>query len=66
MKWRPISEITEADFEMCIHNRLAVWNSCAGAEVVPSLAYLSLQELKDDANEKFLVLPDPWEIENDK
>lgn len=61
MKWQPISEITEADFDRCSDLRLVVWNSCAGAEVVPSLAYLTLQELKDDANEKFLVLPDPWE-----
>lgn len=66
MKWQPISEITEAVFEMCMHHRLAAWNSCAGPEVLSSLAYLSLKELKEDANEKFLVLPDPWETGNDK
>lgn len=62
MKWKPISALTEKEFdEAYMHHHLVVWNSCNGPHMVSSAndEYMGAWHIQDEAVwEKYLVLPE--------
>lgn len=63
MKWRPISELTEAHMDLMLTHRVVLWERCSGAAIpgayseIGTFDYFTVNDVIDAGWQKFLVIP---------
>lgn len=59
--WKPISKLTDEEYEKSMSSRVLLYNSCNGPALLKysDISYFSAQDIKDEGVwDKYMVLPE--------